>query len=294
VTTKQIRKLATVAATAALAVQLFAGTTSAAVPNGSSTGSVLGEVGGDGYAGFTSSFTFSDNNLAKLYFEADITNGDSVPIFSATKNGKPASCGTVSGSLIKCQFNSVKNGDLFEITFAVKPLTAANVIAMGGWSSTGYVTGGNNSHGDAWGIGGKDSDGVQIMSLTAVYNTSGDYSAGWGNTTLATQASNNKQSAKLSGLPSGKWASVDDNAGPDDFGFSILELSVNNNEAWDFQLVVSYPKGTNAPKSYSHSTNPLPILACVKGDTRECFTWNKKDSSATFQLHHNGSLRRTS
>ena len=68
--TKRIGKLATVAASAALTLQLFAGASLAAVPNATSTGAVLGEVGGDGYAGFTSAFTFSDNNLAKLYFEA--------------------------------------------------------------------------------------------------------------------------------------------------------------------------------------------------------------------------------
>jgi len=301
VTTKQIRKLATVAATAALAVQLFAGTTSAAVPNGTSEGSVLGAVGGDGYAGFTTSFTFKDNNLAKLFFEADIANGDSVPIFSATRNGKDANCGTVSGSLIKCQFNSVKNGEVFAITFAVKPLGAGDVTAAGGWSSTGYVVGGNNSHGDAWGIGGKDTvTGAQILSLTAIYNASGDYSAGWGNTTLATQASNNKQSAKLSRLPLNKWASINDDGSTQLYGgFPQVTIVVNDGNPANFQLSITYPKSTSAPKSYVHISSVTgsqtdEYFVCANGQTVGCFTWDKKTYTATLLLGHNGSLRRTS
>ena len=92
-------------------------------------------------------------------------------------------------------------GETFAVTFAVKPAAAGDVTATGGWSSTGYVVGGNNSHGDAWGIGGKTPSGDRSLSLTATYNASGDFAGGFGNTTLTTQASNNKQSAKLTGLP---------------------------------------------------------------------------------------------
>jgi hypothetical protein len=292
---KQFRKLATVTATAALALQLFAGASSAAVPNATSTGAVLGQVGGDGYAGFTSALTFQDNNLAKLYFEADIANGASVPVFEATRNGKAANC-SVTASVIKCEFKNVKNGEEFAITFAVKPATAADVVAAGGWSSTGYVVGGNNSHGDAWGIGGKNASGQQVLSLTASYNASGDFAGGFGNTTLTTQASNNKQSAKLTGLPSGKYASVNDNAGPDAFGFSVIELVVNGGEAANFQLAITYPKNTQAPKSYLHVTNGAEqtYLVCQRGQTVDCFTWDKKNYVATLYLAHNGQLRRTS
>jgi hypothetical protein len=288
--------LATVAASAALALQLFAGASAAAVPNGTSSGDVLGEVGGDGYAGFTSAFRFQDNNLAKLYFEADITNGASLPIFEATRNGNPVNCGA-SASVIKCEFKNVKNGETFAITFAIKPATAADVVATGGWSSTGYVVGGNNSHGDAWGIGGKDAAGNQRLSLTATYNADGDYAAGFGNSTLSTQTSGNKQSAKLTGLPAGKWAAVDDNAGSDGFGFSVITLNVNGGAAEDFNLVITYPKNTQAPKSYLHISDGYTnteYFLCGRGQTVNCFTWDKKTSTATLFLAHNGSLRRTS
>ena len=209
-------------------------------------------IGGDGYAGFTTSFTFQDNNLAKLYFEADITNGASVPVFTATRNGKAANC-SVTASLIKCEFKSVKNGETFAITFAVKPDTASDVIVRGGYSSTGYVVGGNNSHGDAWGIGGTDSSGNQIMSLKATYNADGDYAAGWGNGTLSTKVSNNRQSAKLSGLPANRWASVNDNGSTALFGgFPQVTIVVNGGDPASFQLAITYPKTTSAPKSYVH------------------------------------------
>ena len=294
--TKRFRKPATVAATAALALQLFAGASLAAVPAGSSSGSVLGEVGGDGYAGFTTSFVFQDNNLAKLYFEADISNGASVPIFEATRGGRSVGC-SVTASVIKCEFKNVKFGETFAITFAIQPATAADVIAAGGWSSTGYVVGGNNSHGDAWGIGGKDADGEQVMSLTAAYNADGNYSAGYGNTSLTTRAANNGQLAKLTGLPAGKWASVDDDASTTLYdGFPEVSINVNGGAPANFQLAIVYPKGTSAPKAIEHTSNfpTETYTACARGDTSDCFVWSNKTSTVTLYLSHNGTLRRTS
>ena len=294
--TKRIGKLATVVASAALTLQLFAGASLAAVPNGTSTGAVLGEVGGDGYAGFTSAFTFNDNTLAKLYFEADITNGASVPVFEATRNGKAANC-SVTAAVIKCEFKNVKVGETFAITFAVKPAAPGDVTAAGGWSSTGYVVGGNNSHGDAWGIGGKTLNGDQILSLTATYNASGDFAGGFGNTTLTTQASDNKQSAKLTGLPSGKYASVNDDGSTTLYGgFPEIDIVVNDGNPANFQLVITYPKNTQAPNAYVHiSSGEQTYFECQKGATKiDCFTWDKKSATATLYLAHNGSLRRTS
>ena len=294
--TKRIGKLATVAASAALTLQLFAGVSSAAVPNATSSGAVLGDVAGDGWAGFTTSYTFSDNNIPKLFLEIDITNGASVPVFEATRNGDAAKCATVTATVIKCEFKSVRNGDEFSITLAVKPATAADVTIIGGWSTTGYVVGGNNSHGDAWGIGGKNASG-QIMSLTAEYNENGDYAAGFGNTSLTTQASTNKQSAKLTGLPSGKYASVNDDGSTTLYGgFPEVDVVVNNGDPANFQLVITYPANTKAPTAYLHiSSGEQTYLECQKGAPKtNCFTWDKKAYAATLYLEHNGSLRRTS
>jgi hypothetical protein len=296
VNTKRIGKLATVAASAALTLQLFAGASLAAVPNGSSTGQSLGDVGGDGWAGFTTSLSYDDTStLAKLYLEIDLTNSAGVPYFVATKNGNSvANQCDVSASVILCTFKTVRNGDDFVVTLAVDPLAAGNVTASGNWSSTGFVPGGNQSHGDAWPIGGPDSN-----TLVAVYNADGDFSAGFGNTSLTTQASNNKQSAKLTGLPAGKYASVNDNGGTDGVGFSIINISVNGGAAEDFELVVTYPKNTQAPNSYFHFASTgyanTEYFLCAKGAEKvNCFTWDKKTYSATLYLQHNGSLRRTS
>jgi hypothetical protein len=299
VTTKRIRKLATVAATAALAAQLFAGTTSAAVPNATSSGAALGAIGGDGWAGFTTSYTFQDNNIPKLYLEIDIVNGASVPQIDVTRNGGSAKCGTVNGALIKCQFNSVRRGDTFNVTFAVKPASAGDVTVTGGWSTTGYVVGGNNSHGDAWGIGGRDASGNQITTLVALYNGDGDYAAGWGNGTLSTKVSNNKQLAKLAGLPANKWASVNDNGSNTLYGgFPQVTIVVNGGEPANFQLSITYPKPTSAPQSYVHISGTGDqtdeYFLCARGQTVGCFTWDKKSYTATLNLAHNGSLRRTS
>ena len=204
---------------------------------------------------------------------------------------------SVTAAVIKCEFKSVKKGEQFAITFAVKPATASNVVASGGWSSTGYVVGGNNSHGDAWGIGGKNAAG-QIMSLTATYNASGDFAGGFGNTTLTTQASNNKQSAKLTGLPSGKYASVNDDGSTALYGgFPEIDITVNDGNPANFQLVITYPKNTQAPNAYLHISSGEQTRTSSARRARRRSTASpgtRRAATATLYLAHNGSLRRTS
>jgi hypothetical protein len=299
VNTKQIRKLATVAATAALALQLFAGASSAAVPNGSAVGDSSGTWAGDGWAGFTADYHYADSStLSKLYLEIDITNAAGVPYFTATKNDANVNgCATTVSSptaVIKCTFKTVRNGDDFSITIGVQPAGAGDVVASGNWSSTGFVPGGNSSHGDAWEIADSATDDD---TLVVAYDENPDHAAGFGNTSLTTQASNNKQSVKLTGLPSGKWASVDDNADADGFGFSVITLVVNGGQLEDFQVAITYPKNTQAPTSYLHISDGYSnteYFQCQKGQTVNCFTWDKKTFTATLNLPHNGSLRRTS
>jgi len=297
---KRIGKLATVAASAALILQLFAGASLAAVPNASAEGDSSGTWGGDGWAGFTAEFHYADSStLSKLYLEIDITNAAGVPYFTATKNDANVNgCATTVSNptaVIKCTFKTVRNGDDFAITFGVNPAGAGSVVASGNWSSTGFVPGGNSSHGDAWEIADSAADDD---TLVVAYDEDPDHAAGFGNTSLTTQTSSNKQSAKLTGLPAGKFASVNDNAGSDGFGFSAIELSVNGGAAEDFNLVITYPKNTQAPKSYLHISSgytDAEYFLCQKGQPQiDCFTWDKKNYTATLYLAHNGSLRRTS
>lgn len=298
-TTKRITKLATVAAAAALALQLFAGTSVAAVPNATASGTASDAWAGDGWAAFTASFHYADSStLSKLYLEIDIDNASELISFSATKEGNAVNgCDrTVSGgtAVIKCTFKTVRNGDDFLISFVVDPAAAGPVNASGNWSSTGFVPGGNSSHGDAWEIADSATDD---QTLTVNYDADPDHASGFGNSSLSTQASNNKQSAKLTGLPSGKYAAVNDNAGADGFGFSVITLVVNGGDPANFQLSITYPKNTQAPNSYLHVSDGYAnteYFLCSRGQTVNCFTWDKKSATATLFLAHNGSLRRTS
>jgi hypothetical protein len=294
------RKLATVGAAAALTLQLLAGVASAAVPNATSHGQSFGAVGGDGWAGFTTTLDYQDNStLAKLYLDIQITNGASVEFFSATKGtASVAKSCTVTAALIQCAFKTVRNGDSFTVTFAVKPASEDAVTAIGGWSSTGFVLGDNNSHGDAWDIASSATDD---NTLTAPFVAGTDFAAGWGNRTLNTSGAfnaGNPQIARLANLPGNKYSSVDDGGAADGFGFKVITIVVDGGALQDttFQLLISYPKGSTAPKSFTHTLDDnttVTLLPCVKGAAQlNCFTFDKKTLTATIYLNQNGTLKR--
>jgi hypothetical protein len=289
---QQFRKLATVGAAAALSLQLLAGVASAAVPTATSGGQSW-NFSGDGRAGFEATYSYGDSStLSRLYLEADITNGASARLESVTKNGNAVSgCSVQSSPLaIKCLFRTVRNTDEFVVQFSVVPAdNTADVTAEPLWSTTGYVTGGNNSHGDAW-----DEAGILVSHAGSDANVA----EGFGNTSLHTGLTNlggNGQAASLE-LPLGlayKYAKVNDNAG-DGGDFPLIEIQVNNGNAATFIVVIVYPKGTNAPSSYIHSTNPTPYTACQKGKPKvDCFDWSNKTNTVTLYLSHNGTLRRS-
>ena len=108
--TKRIRKLATVAATAALTLQLFAGASLAAQPNASASGSTFGDFGGGGYAGFTTTFRYRDSSTAsKIFMEAKVTGGASIvsSLLTATRGTKDvsSSCSIQASPLaVECSF----------------------------------------------------------------------------------------------------------------------------------------------------------------------------------------------
>jgi len=297
----QFRKLATVGAAAALTLQLLAGVASAAVPNATSHGESFGAVGGDGWAGFTTTLDYNDSStLAKLYLKIQIENGGSVEYFSATKGTQAVdkSCTTVTAALIECAFKTVRKGDTFTVTFAIKPASDAAVTAKGGWSSTGFVLGDNNSHGDAWEIGSSVSE---TNTLTAPFVAGTDFAAGWGNRTLKTSGTfnaGNPQITRLDNLPGNKYSSVDDGGAPDGFGFKVITIVVDGGALQDttFQVLISYPKGSSAPKSFTHTLDNgtlVPLPPCVNGAALlDCFTFDKKTLTATIYLNQNGTLKR--
>jgi len=287
-----LKRLGSAFAAVAL-VALSVGSVSAAVPNASATGFSYGDFGGNGYAGFSETFTLTDSStLSKLYLESDIVGGASVPVLSATLNGSSVAnaCSVQASPLsVKCLFKTVRTNDVINVTFGVDPLaSASSVTTEGFWSSSGYVTGGNNSHGDAWPSG----------LLTANRGGNGNFAGGFGNASLATDIVNlggNSQAATLKGLPGGKYASVNDDAAPDaTSGFPVIELHVNDGAPATFQLVIVYPKGTNAPKGYEHTSDGYPTVtytSCARGDTSDCFVWSNKNTTTILYLSHNGFVR---
>jgi hypothetical protein len=319
---KQIRKLATVAATAALALQLFAGATLAAVPDADFEGQSY-DFAGTGWAGFATTLDYTDTStLAKLYLEIDVSGASSIGYVGASKNSNPVGGCSPSGTVVKCLFKTVRNGDSFTVEVGAVPASAttANVTATGGWSSTGYVVGGNNSHGDSWPLcrvltdtdcrqapdaPAEDAFGYpeKVVYLVASRGTDqgGNYSEGFGNKTLSTNQTvdkrTNPQAARLENLPAGVFASVNDQATFDDTtGFWKLEIHVLTDSDLPFDLVILYPKGTSAPTAYEHIADDgtsTTYTACAKGDTTECFEWSNKNSTATLHLPHNGGVRRT-
>ena len=313
-TTKRIRKLATVAATAALALQLFAGTSLAAKPNATSSGQSF-DFAGSGWAGFSTTYNFLDNNIPKLFVELDVKGASSIGFVGATRNGNAVNACSKSGLVVKCQFNSVKNGETFALGVGAVP-SADDVTAVAEWSTTGFVPGGNNSHGDAWDIcvaGNIDcrvataaqefgyAAGTFYLVASRGSDQSGNFAAGFGNTSLATNQvvdkKTNPQAARLEGLPAGVFSDVDDQAILDTTtGFYIVKLHVDNGADHNFQLIIVYPNGTGTPTAYQHLDEAGTVIAtytaCAKGDTTECFTWDPRKNTATINLPHNGGVRR--
>ncbi len=307
---QQFRKLAIVGAATALSLQLLAGAASAAVPSATSGGSTYGPFAGDGWAGFALTYDYNDSStLAKLYLEIDIAGGAAVQSFDITKDGSSVKGCATSATLITCQIKTVRMGAQFAATLVVRPTADASEVRLtGGWSSTGYVVGGNNSHGDSWDLCQDGQSGCQVdndpLTLNELVSSrTGDdnTAAGFGNTSLNTSTTNlggNGQAASLKSLPNGKYAVVNDNAG-DGGAFPLVSITVNDGAPLDgtgtFQLVIVYPKGTNAPSSYTHTTdaNVQIYTACAKNQAKfECFDWSNRNNTVTLYLHHNGTLKR--
>lgn len=291
--TNVMRVVAAVAAAAILAGQFATGVL-AKVPEATATSTTFGDFGGNGNAGFSATLEYTAKSTAsKVYLNVAITGGESVPLLSVTRKGVPTDdCSVVSSPLgIRCLFKLVRAGDTLSIVYAVRPTAAASAVtADAEWSTAGYVSGGNNSHGDAW------QDGVR----TAKRNPSPNFAGGFGNRSLSTAGvpgAGNPQIASLLDLPEGRYASIDDDAGQTGTAYPLIVIRVNDGKPAPFRVQIRYGAGSK-PVSFVHVSEgyeDAEYFHCGHGQPLvNCFTFDKATKTATIYLLHNGSLRRTS
>jgi hypothetical protein len=304
VNTKYIRKLATVTATAALTLQLFAGTSSAAVPNAVHDTVAVPEFYSDGTnVAFFATYSLTDSGtLAKLFGDFTVSGASAVTI-SATKNGGTVAraCGLVSANLYECVFKTVRTGDVIEVKLLVTPsLYAAGATASvaTSFSTTGATgsDGGNTSHGDTW-----DSN------ASSAYDNDPDYAGGYGAGKLSTRGSlsstGNPQIAALDKIPSNVGATIRDDITCAASAFPCIDINVDGGTTFANAFIVQVQYYANgAPTSFVHTyvnsagqEQTQTINECAKRNpSYPCFTFSNKNNTVTIYLLHNGQLRRTS
>ena len=265
--TKRIGKLATVAASAALTLQLFAGASSAAVPNAHVDGAVLGYVGGDGWAGLHDYVhVHRHQHLAKLYLEIDVVGrvADRCHVRRHEERQLGRRLHRRPARSIKCMFKTVANGDVHcrghvrASTPATRPGRRHRRGRQLEPRRATIRTVATAATGDAWGDRRQGlRHGDRSSPRRDLQRQGGTTPAASATSTLSHDQTVTEQHAgprSLTGLPSGKSARVNDDGGATLYGgFSAIDISVDGgNVGHDFQLVITYPKNTQAPKSYVH------------------------------------------
>ena len=301
--TKQTRRLATVAAAAALSLQLFAGTSSAAVPDAFDDTVAVPEYYSDGNkVAFFATFSLIDTGtLAKLYGDFTVSGAAAVDI-SATKNGNTVAraCDRLAGStnVYECLFKTVRTGDVIEVKILVTPslyAAGATTAVASSFSTTGATdSDGGTSHGDTW-----DS------SASASYTNDPDFAAGYGATRLATKgtlsATGNPQVAALDRIPSDVGATIRDDIACAASAFPCIDINVDGGTTFSSPFLVQVQYYANgAPTSFEHTYENSAgveqtdtITECAKRNpTYPCFTWSNRNNTATIYLLHNGGVRR--
>lgn len=293
-----------------IALQAFAGSAAAAVPQASASSEAIPSQYSAGNApGFRGTYDYEDGStLAKLYVTIETTNAASVAFVSATVNGSAVAkaCGT-SLPLV-CTFRQVRFEDHIVVAAAFTPAEgASSVTADFIWSSTGATgSDGGTSHGDTWG------DGPQTSSLSADPDYAGGFMIG-GSTSiqnLQVVSAGNPQATGLASLPSGVAATVLDGAAATGECTSTTvincrgafgqwsEVTVGDGQTFTtaFKITIKYYSG--APKGFVHSYgDPLQqeyIGPCPKKNPASgtpCFTWSANTKTATIYTFHNGSYR---
>lgn len=317
VKTTILRRLGTLAASALLALQLFAGIGQAAVPTAYAATTALPAGYSDGNTvGFRGTLTFADTStLSRLYLDLNVVGASAVSLVSVTKNGTPVAnaCPTVTAAQVDCTFKTIRPNDVVKIIIEATPAafgTGAAVSTDYIWSTTGDpTTDPSNSHGDTW-----------SAAATSTYNGSQDYAGGFDAASISNwqvlDAATNPQAARLANLPAGVPAEVDDgpaNVFPCDsslvdcaslFG-NWIDVNVGEDATFDspFQIQVKYYSGV--PKLFVHVYEMLVFDeqlgawvtvtvqetagTCAKRDPQyPCFTWSNKTNTATIYATHNG------
>jgi hypothetical protein len=278
-------------------------------------------------AGFRGSLHYQDGStLAKLYLSIQTTGASTADVnqlvdyLSVTKNGNPvahpcdAPTATTTAPItitITCSFKTVRFDDLFVATVAFNPADDTQpVAATYAWSTTGSTTSdGGTSHGDTW----------PITPFAVISHPSTDLTNFGGGFTIVSGASfgnaqaisaTNKQATKVTGLPLGLAATVQDGdtsarscgqfqslCDSSAFGeWSDVNVGDGQTLPTAFQIVITFYAGT--PKSFVHQYLDAgvityeQILPCAKkSPTVPCFTWSSKDNQATITTYHNGAIR---
>lgn len=296
--------------TSLIALQAFAGTASAAVPDASAESEATPAFYSAGnLAGFRGTYDYEDGStLARLILVIEVSGADSVAYLAVTKNGNAVANACGNSIPIVCTFRQVRTNDHFVATAAFTPAVGStSVTATYSWSSTGSTpSDGGTSHGDIW-------DGIaHTATLNTDPNFGGGFIASGSGTVQNVQAvsASNVQATKLGSLLAGVAATVQD--GPDvtspctDTATFVCaeaigewsEVFVGDGQTFSTVFTVSIVYFQGTPKRFVHTFgDPLQqeeIGPCPKKNpaaAAPCFTWSAKTNTATIFTFHNGSYR---
>jgi hypothetical protein len=296
--------------TSLIALQAFAGTATAAVPDATAVSEATPAFYSAGNAaGFRGTYEFEDGStLSRLILVIEASGADSVAYLAVTRNGSAVANACGNAIPIVCTFRQVRTGDHFVATVAFNPAAGAtSVTATYSWSTTGSTpSDGGTSHGDIW-------DGIpRTATLSTDPNFGGGFIASGSGTVQNVQAvsASNRQATKLGSLSAGVAATVEDGPGvtspcTDTATFVCAEaigewseVFVGDGQTFSTVFTVSIVYFQGTPKGFVHTFgDPLQqeeIGPCPKKNptaAAPCFTWSSKTNTATIYTFHNGSYR---
>jgi hypothetical protein len=289
-----------------------AGVATAATPNWSMHVQPLpGQVTPGANAGYLVTITNAGpSNISQLFLTNDPSKGN--PTYVLNDPNFPGACSPVGVALL-CSFGALNAGQSVTVTigFTTSGTGSFDPVFEANTSGVSF-TDPHRSHGDTL-IDGTFTGTVLVTNKNfgGGFTVNGNGSVG-NNSQLNGQ---NKQSEKISHLPAGIAATVQDGSttgfpctsdGVVDCSKLIGEwsiLSVNNGADFSatpthyFIVQVTFKSGT--PHYFVHAPggnypNQEDILPCVGGvfdGSTQCFTWDAGTNTATVYLFHNNPLR---
>jgi hypothetical protein len=257
------------------------------------------------------------SNIAQLYLTGPAAYG----VYASEATYTPASGSPISinsacpqtGQLL-CTFGALRPGDRVDVTVALTLTGSGTASANFTWSTTGFVTGGNKSHGDAFStpFSVALANGDQAGSFVWNSNQS-DFS---NDTNIS---NSNKQSTSMSVNVTRGPVDLSDGPGtficqgldgqtcPTTFFGQPSNLDVNNGEvfAQPFRVVITmYRPGVNASQVHgvyhqytdgtgNHESNIQTTCPATGTPTSECYVATKLGSQnlqIVVWLFHNGRI----